>query len=297
MDGGPLAITGRGFVAQVQALVQTVQPTVGADSAALVGTHRAADQQHLPGSCGGDVEQALRLGRDLVSVALLRQAVGRRAHRGNLTGAVRSGCQTVLPERGDDTQLRVDEHATAGGGSLRDVPDDDHRELEPFCLVDAHDLHGPGGDGPRLALAGLHVPQLRHVGQEARGADGLAGVGIVQQLIHVAGRPRLAGPQERCAVGCLIEECLEHVGHGDPTRHGVEAVDQVAGGRCSLSLAVQHGELILTEKRPQGRQAPGMLGLAQSVERHVGESQGGGPEEACQGQIVRGIGDGLERIE
>ena len=53
--------------------------------------------------------------------------------------------------------LGVDEETGRTGRVPGRVADADDGELQPLCLVDGHDLHRPGGNGPGLAVPHGHV--------------------------------------------------------------------------------------------------------------------------------------------
>jgi len=119
--------------------------------------------------------------------------------------------------------------------------------------MDSHDLDGPAGDGPGLALPCSALLEGRDVVQECAHADQLAGVGVVEELVHVSHGAALAGAQEGGTVVGGVQEGLEQVGYGRATGRIMETLDEGHGPGCALLGASGEAHLTPAEIMPEGR--------------------------------------------
>ena len=267
------------------------EPAARAAQLPRVGDRQAAaHQEPLHGARGGDVEETVALGGVLVLVAPAAQAVD----GGDVV--------LVLARQGQEgAEERVEQEPPVRPRLVARVADGHHGKLEPLGHVDAHDLHGPLGEGARLPFAGAAVAELADVLQELAHADDATLPGIGQELVQVARGARLPGGHEGGAVRRAVEVPLQEAGDGGAPREGVEVVDERGGAEgphAVLGEVREEGTGESPEDVPEGGGRLLPAGdLAQAQDRLVGEPHGGRAQQADEGEVVGGIGEGGEGVQ
>ncbi len=175
----------------------------------------AADHQHLFGPGGSHIQQPVRFGRALRLILLLAQLINGRF------------VLLQILQVQQHPHLSIQARAAPGRRLVRSIPNDYHRELQPFSRMDAHNLHRPFGRGPRLSFPAAAIPQVSHILQERTYTDQAAIVGIGQQLGHIPRSPVQARLPQCRPVTALIQKRLEDIGHTAPSRLAVQLPHQV----------------------------------------------------------------------
>ena len=217
--GGALGVPRGGRALEAPGGEEPTEPAGRTPHLSGVGDGQAAaHQEALHGAGGGHVQEPVALGGVLVLVAPAAQAVD----GGDVV--------LVLARQGQEgAEERVEQEPPVRPRLVARVADGHHGKLEPLGHVDAHDLHGPLGEGARLPFAGAAVAELADVLQELAHADDATLPGIGQELVQVARGPRLAHGNEGGAIGSAVEKPLQEGGDAGAAGEGVEIGNERGG--------------------------------------------------------------------